>query len=56
MKEGEGEGYRISYTHCEYKTTIAEGMLHQTYKVLDGWDSQERLFIFNLKQKTTTKF
>ncbi|MHA1931108.1 MAG: tetratricopeptide repeat protein, partial [Promethearchaeota archaeon] len=42
MKMGEGEGYRISYTHCEYKTTIAEGILHQTYKVLDGWDSQKR--------------
>ncbi|MHA1988628.1 MAG: DUF4062 domain-containing protein, partial [Promethearchaeota archaeon] len=42
MKKGEGEGHRISYTHCEYKTTIAEGILHQTYKVLDGWDTQER--------------
>lgn len=42
MKKGEGEGYRISYTHCEYKTTLAEGILHQTYKVLDGWDTQER--------------
>jgi len=42
MKKGEGEGYRISYTHCEYKTTLAEGILHQTYKVLDGWDAQER--------------
>ncbi|MHA1931110.1 MAG: tetratricopeptide repeat protein, partial [Promethearchaeota archaeon] len=42
MKKGEGEGHRISYTHCEYKTTIAEGILHQTYKVLDGWDTQVR--------------
>lgn len=42
MKKGEGKGYQISYTHCEYKTTIAEGILHQTYKVLDGWDTQER--------------
>ena len=39
MKTGEG---RISYTHCEYKTTIAEGILHQTYKVLKGWDTQDK--------------
>ncbi len=42
MKKGTGDGYRISYTHCEYKTTVAEGILHQTYKVLDGWDTQDR--------------
>jgi len=29
---------RISYTHCEYKTTIAEGILHQTYLIEKGWD------------------
>ncbi|MHA2001214.1 MAG: tetratricopeptide repeat protein [Promethearchaeota archaeon] len=29
---------KISYTHCEYKTTIAEGILHQTYLVGTGWD------------------
>ncbi|GAF81093.1 unnamed protein product, partial [marine sediment metagenome] len=39
MKTGEGH---ISYTHCEYKTTIAEGLLHQTYKVLKGWDTQDK--------------
>lgn len=42
MKKGEGEGYQISYTHCEYKTTLAQGILHQTYKVLDGWETQIR--------------
>ena len=39
MKTGEGH---ISYTHCEYKTTFAEGILHQTYKVLKGWDTQDK--------------
>ncbi|GAH10183.1 unnamed protein product, partial [marine sediment metagenome] len=39
MKTGEGH---ISYTHCEYKTTLAEGILHQTYKVLKGWDTQDK--------------
>ena len=29
---------RISYTHCEYKTTVAEGILHQTYFIEKGWD------------------
>ncbi|MFX0076810.1 MAG: DUF4062 domain-containing protein, partial [Candidatus Hermodarchaeota archaeon] len=38
MKTGKG---RISYTHCEYKTAIAEKKLHQTYKVLNGWDVQD---------------
>ncbi len=38
MKTGEG---RISYTHCEYKTTIAEGILHQTYLVKKGWDAPD---------------
>ena len=35
MKTGEG---RISYTHCEYKTAISEGILHQTYLVEEGWN------------------
>jgi len=39
MKTGEGH---ISYTHCEYKTTNAEGILHQTYKMLKGWDTQDK--------------
>ncbi len=38
MKTGKGQ---ISYTHCEYKTTLAEGILHQTYKVLEGWDAPD---------------
>jgi len=41
MKTGEGEGHQISYTHCEYKTTIAEGILHQIYIVGEGWDSPD---------------
>lgn len=36
MKKGEG---KISFTHCEYKNTIAEKKLHQTYLVLEGWDA-----------------
>jgi len=32
---------KISYTHCEYKTTLAEGIPHQTYKVLEGWDAPD---------------
>ncbi|GAG31187.1 unnamed protein product, partial [marine sediment metagenome] len=39
MKTGESH---ISYTHCEFKTVIAEGILHQTYKVLKGWDTQDK--------------
>jgi len=35
-----GEGH-ISYTHCEYKTTLAEGILHQTYLVAEGWDAPD---------------
>ncbi|MFX1353160.1 MAG: tetratricopeptide repeat protein [Promethearchaeota archaeon] len=35
-----GDGH-ISYTHCEYKTTIAEGILHQTYLVAKGWDAPD---------------
>lgn len=35
MKIGKG---RVSYTHCEYKTTIAEGILHQTYLTESNWD------------------
>jgi len=38
MKTGTG---RISYTHCEYKTTLAEGILHQTYLIEEGWDKSE---------------
>ncbi|MFX1480327.1 MAG: leucine-rich repeat domain-containing protein [Promethearchaeota archaeon] len=38
MKTGTGE---ISYTHCEYKTTNAEGILHQTYLVGEGWDAPD---------------
>jgi len=38
MKTGKG---RISYTHCEYKTTLAEGILHQTYLIEQGWDDPE---------------
>ena len=29
---------RISYTHCEYKTAISEGILHQTYVFEENWD------------------
>jgi len=46
MKTGVG---RISYTHCEYKTTIAEGIPHQTYLVENGWDTpdiQEKILQF----------
>ena len=32
---------QISYTHCEYKTTVAEGILHQTYLVGKGWDAPD---------------
>lgn len=35
MKTGEG---RISYNHCEYKTIRAEGILHFTYVIDEGWD------------------
>ena len=35
MKTGES---RISYIHCEYKTIIAEGILHQTYMINEDWD------------------
>ena len=35
MKTGE---HRISYNHCEYKTIIAEGILHFTYVINDDWD------------------
>lgn len=38
MKTGKG---RISYTHCEYKTTIAEGILHQTYLIEQGWEDPQ---------------
>jgi len=38
MKMGTG---KISYTHCEYKTTKAEGILHQTYLVGKGWDASD---------------
>jgi len=34
MKTGEG---KISYTHCEYKTTIAEGIQHMSYLIKEGW-------------------
>jgi len=33
------EKSKISFTHCEYNVTKAEGILHQTYLVLDGWDN-----------------
>ena len=29
---------KISYTHCEYKTSLAEDKPHQTYLVYGGWD------------------
>lgn len=29
---------RISYTHCEYKNTLAEDKPHQTYLISEGWD------------------
>ena len=29
---------KISFTHCEYKTTIAEGKLHQTYLIEKDWE------------------
>ena len=32
---------QISYTHCEYKTTIAEGILHQTYLIEAAWDAPD---------------
>ena len=38
MKAGEGQ---ISYTHCEYKTALAEGILHQTYLVEAEWDDSD---------------
>ncbi|MFX1396842.1 MAG: tetratricopeptide repeat protein [Promethearchaeota archaeon] len=38
MKIGTG---KISYTHCEYKNALAEGMLHQTYIVGQGWDAPD---------------
>ncbi|NVM43891.1 MAG: DUF4062 domain-containing protein [Candidatus Lokiarchaeota archaeon] len=38
MKTGKG---CISYTHCEYKNTISEGILHQTYLVEKGWDAKD---------------
>jgi len=44
MKTGEGQ---ISYTHCEYKTTISEGILHQTYFIKKEWDA------FDVKKKIT---
>jgi len=39
MKTGDSH---ISYTHCEYKTAISERKLRQTYKVLKGWDTQDK--------------
>lgn len=36
MKTGKGQ---ISFTHCEYKTVISEGILHQTYVIEEGWDA-----------------
>jgi tetratricopeptide (TPR) repeat protein len=35
MKTGQG---RISYTHCEYKNTIVEGIPHQIYLISEGWE------------------
>ncbi len=35
MKSGEGH---ISFTHCEYKTTIAEDIHHQTYLIEKDWE------------------
>jgi len=34
MKTGEG---KISYTHCEYKTTLAEEIPHMAYLITEGW-------------------
>ncbi|MHA1280252.1 MAG: DUF4062 domain-containing protein [Candidatus Helarchaeota archaeon] len=34
---------KISFTHCEFKTAIAEGMPHQTYYIARGWDVVEFL-------------
>ncbi|MFW9784669.1 MAG: tetratricopeptide repeat protein [Candidatus Heimdallarchaeota archaeon] len=33
------EKNKISFTHCEYNVTKSEGILHQTYLVVDGWDN-----------------
>ena len=35
MKTGRG---KISYTHCEYKTTKAEGIHHMAYLIKGGWN------------------
>jgi len=42
---------RISYTHCEYKTAIAEEKLHQTYKVLEGWDVQDKKEVLQFEEE-----
>lgn len=36
MKTGEGQ---ISYSHCEYKTIIAEKKYHLTYLIDSGWEN-----------------
>ncbi|MFX1478503.1 MAG: tetratricopeptide repeat protein [Promethearchaeota archaeon] len=38
MKKGTG---KISFTHCEYKNALAEGIMHQTYIVGKGWDASD---------------
>jgi hypothetical protein len=48
MKRGES---KISYTHCEYLTTKAEGIQHMTYLIKEGWKE-----IQNLNQTPKKKF
>ncbi|MFX1353962.1 MAG: DUF4062 domain-containing protein, partial [Promethearchaeota archaeon] len=42
---------QISFTHCEYKTTIAENICHQTYIIEKDWD-----IIDYLKNMTENEF
>lgn len=59
MKTGEGH---ISYTHCEYKTTIAEGILHLTFLIdSKDWElieylneiDKDRIEINEIKNKSS---
>ena len=45
MKTGTG---RISYTHCEYNTTVVEGILHQTY-LIEKFIYKNVIFIITIK-------